>query len=73
MELVCVAQFNNPVEANIAKGMLDNHDIPSVLDNETIVGVLPMPSAIGGVRLMVRQEDYDLALELLKDHGDLNH
>ena len=37
MELVCVAQFNNPVEANIAKGMLENNDIPSILDNETIV------------------------------------
>ena len=73
MELVCVAQSNNPVEANIAKGMLENNDIPSILDNETIVSVLPMPSAIGGVRLMVRKEDYDQALELLKKHDDLNH
>lgn len=71
MELVCVAEFNNPVEANIAKGMLENHDIQSVLDNETIVSVLPMPSAIGGVRLMVRQQDYEAALKLLEQHDDI--
>ncbi len=73
MELTCVAQFNNPVEASIAQGMLENHGIRSVLDNATIVGVLPMPSAIGGVRLMVRKADYDRALELLHSHGDINH
>lgn len=72
MELVCVAEFSNPVEANIAKGMLENHDIPSVLDNETIVSVLPMPSAIGGVRLMVRKQDYDASLKLLEEHDDLD-
>jgi len=73
MELTCVAQFNNPVEANIAQGMLENHGIRSVLDNATIVSVLPMPSAIGGVRLMVRKADYDRALKLLHRHGDINH
>lgn len=71
MELVCAAEFSNPVEANIAKGMLVNHEIPCVLDNETIVSVLPMPSAIGGIRLMVRKEDYDTALKLLEEHDDL--
>ncbi|MCM1138617.1 MAG: DUF2007 domain-containing protein [Duncaniella sp.] len=71
MELVCVAEFSNPVEANIAKGMLENHDIPSVLDNETIVSVLPMTSAIGGVRLMVRKQDYDASFKLLEEHDDL--
>lgn len=72
MELRCVAQFNNPVEASIAQGMLENHDIPSVVDNATIVGLIPAPSAIGGVRLMVRDSDFDTAAELLREHGDMN-
>lgn len=73
MELVCVAQFASPVEANIARGMLENHDIRSILDNETIVGVLPMLQAIGGVRLMVMSKDYDEALRLLKSHHDVTN
>ncbi len=71
MELKCVAQFNTPVEASIAQGMLENNDIPSVLDNATIVSVIPVPSAIGGVRLMVREVDFDKAAELLREHGDM--
>lgn len=73
MELKCAAQFNTPAEASIAQGMLENHGIRSVLDNATIVSVLPMPSAIGGVRLMVRKEDYEKAYELLQVHGDITN
>lgn len=72
MKLTCVAQFSSPIAANIAQGMLENNGIKSVLDNATIVSVLPIPSAIGGVRLMAREEDRDKALELLKKHKDLD-
>lgn len=72
MKLTCVAQFSSPIAANIAQGMLENNGIKSVLDNATIVSVLPIPSAIGGVRLMVREEDRDKALELLREHKDLD-
>lgn len=70
MPLVCVAEFNNPVEASIAKGMLADHGIESVLDGSTILSVLPMPSSIGGVRMMVRDADAAEAQRLLKQHGD---
>ncbi|MCM1521104.1 MAG: DUF2007 domain-containing protein [Muribaculaceae bacterium] len=70
MALVCIAEFNNPVEASIAKGMLADHGIESVLDGSTILSVLPIPSSLGGVRMMVREEDASEARELLNKHGD---
>ena len=70
-KLVLAAEFGNPVEASIAQGMLENHGIKSIVDNSTILSVLPMPSAIGGVRLMVLSEDLPEATRLLEQHGDL--
>ncbi|MCM1163587.1 MAG: DUF2007 domain-containing protein [Muribaculaceae bacterium] len=70
MALVCIAEFNTPVEANIAKGMLSDHGIESVLDGSTILSVIPIPSSIGGVRMMVREEDAPEAERLLRQHGD---
>lgn len=71
MDLTCIAQFSNPVTADIARGMLENHGIRAIVDNGTILSVLPMPSAIGGARLMVLESDAQEALRLLGEHGDL--
>ena len=46
--MTCVAEFDNQVEASIAKGMLESHSIPAIVDNGTILSVLPMPLTIGG-------------------------
>ena len=73
MALVHIASFANPVEAEIARGMLADHGIESVADGSTILSVMPMPEALGGVRLMVNSRDYDEALRLLEEHGDLDH
>lgn len=71
MALVCIAEFNTPVGASIARGMLDDHGIESVLDGSTILSVIPVPSSIGGVRMMVREEDAPRAKALLEEHGDI--
>lgn len=63
-----VATFDNPVEANIARTQLEEHDIPCHLDDENIVSNHPMlGSAMGGVKLMVRDEDADQAAEILEE------
>lgn len=71
MSLVCIATFPDPIEANIASGMLAEYGIPAILDGATILGVIPVPSSIGEVRMMVRREDADRACELLSEHSDI--
>lgn len=72
MPLVLAATFSDPTAASIAAGMLAEHDIPSALDGSTILSVLPMPEAIGGVRLMVNSDDLPEAMRLLREHGDID-
>ena len=72
MPLVCIAEFNTPIEASIARGMLEDNGIESVLDGSTILSVIPVPASIGGVRMMVREEDAQRARALLDEHGDIN-
>lgn len=63
--------FSTPQEAYIAKGMLDANGIPSIINNEDFYNVYPIGfNSIGGIRLMVPEEDYDKAIQLLKEHGD---
>ncbi|WP_297057729.1 DUF2007 domain-containing protein [uncultured Duncaniella sp.] len=68
--MTCVAEFDNQVEASIAKGMLESHSIPAIVDNGTILSVLPMPLTIGGARLMVNDSQASEAIDLLNRHGD---
>ncbi len=72
MPLSCIAQFNTPAEASMAQGMLESHGIRSIVDNGTILSVIPIPSTIGGARLMVNSDDVDEAIRLLREHGDLD-
>ncbi len=52
--------------------MLEDNGIESVLDGSTILSVIPVPASIGGVRMMVREEDAQRARALLDEHGDIN-
>ena len=71
MSLVVAAEYLDEVKASIAAGMLDANGIPSVLEG-THVAQMYFSSAIWNpVRLMVRQDDLDAALELLRQHGDI--
>lgn len=69
---VAVASYHSPVEANIARTRLEEHDIPCRLDNEMLVGNGPVLGATNaGVRLMVREENAQAAAELLsQSRGD---
>lgn len=67
MKLVPADTFSSAVSANIALGMLRNHDIPCILDGETISTVMGIQLTPGdSIRLMVREEDLPRAIALLK-------
>lgn len=67
-ELVAVKSFRNRLEAEFAKNLLDEHDIPSFISAEDAGGMRPPPFSFEpGVRLIVRSIDLIPARRLLKE------
>ena len=62
--LVNVARFNDPVEAQMAKGMLESAGIECFLVGENVNNLL---NAAFRVRLQVRSEDEATARELMAE------
>lgn len=60
MELKVLERFMNPVDAEIAKGVLEANGVACMITNSVIASVLPFE-----LHLMVREEDYELAREIL--------
>ena len=56
-DLVTVERFTNPLEAHIARGLLESEGIPASLGSEHHVWASwPISQALGGVRLQVPAE-----------------
>ena len=69
-ELVTVATFTYPYEANLLKGRLETEDIVCFLENENIVTANPFYSnAVGGVQIRVKKEDEQKALKIIAETG----
>lgn len=67
--LVTVATYNSDWEAHIAQGVLDAHDIESVLGNEVFSSIYPIGfNSLGGVSLSVRAADAARTREVLAGH-----
>ena len=67
MKLVTIGIYNNPHEAYVAKSLLESCDIQTWIQDENIVGLATiMGPAFGGMKLQVKEEDYDAALEILE-------
>jgi Putative prokaryotic signal transducing protein len=65
-DLVELAQFPSSAEAAIVRGRLDAEGIRSELDGEAMASWFwYFGSAVGGVRLLVSEDDVDRAAELL--------
>ncbi len=60
--------FESPIEANIVKGRLENEGIPCFVTNENFSNLMPHYNRIldSGVQLMIRQTDYQKAVEILE-------
>jgi hypothetical protein len=66
---ILVGRYRDSGEAMIAKSMLDSAGIECFLGDENIVRIDWLYSnLIGGIKLMVRQEDAETARSLLKEN-----
>jgi Putative prokaryotic signal transducing protein len=63
-DLVVISTYPSAADATIAKGVLDDADIESMIRTDDAGGMYP---AIGGADLLVRAEDRDKARELLTE------
>lgn len=68
--LVTVATFLNHIEADLAKSALEAAGIESMIQSDDCGGVRPH-LWMGGIQLLVRDEDAQRALEILNP-GDTN-
>jgi hypothetical protein len=62
-ELIAVSTFPSTVDAQIAKGVLDEAGIESMIRSDNAGGMYP---AIAGAELLVRAEDLARATEALQ-------
>jgi hypothetical protein len=63
-EIVTVASFSSPSEAQIARGFLESFGIEVLVGDENI-SRMENPVLVGGAKLQVRAGDADRARELL--------
>ena len=67
---VLLRTFVLPHELAIVRGHLESEDIPCLVKDALTTQTNPMLSnAIGGVKLLVRQSDFEKATQLLKEWG----
>lgn len=62
-ELIVVSTFRSVAEAEIAKGVLDEEGIHSLIRSDNVGGMYP---AIAEAELLVRAQDADRANEVLQ-------
>ncbi|MDA8097219.1 MAG: DUF2007 domain-containing protein [Desulforudis sp.] len=63
--LVKVATFFSPAEAHLFKDLLDAQGITGYLFDEQLQVLIPHP--MGGIKLMVAEEDRQRAIELIQE------
>jgi hypothetical protein len=65
-DLVTVATASTPIEANIMKSKLESEGLTCFVADQNMVSINPLYSnAVGGVRVQVRQGDFEKAKEIL--------
>ena len=71
-KLVVLTKFSFPLDANIAKANLESVGIPSFIADEHTINMQWLYSdAMGGVRLLVPEQHYEEALEIIGE--DFSH
>ncbi|EBS5765038.1 DUF2007 domain-containing protein [Salmonella enterica subsp. enterica serovar Enteritidis] len=65
---ILLEQYLSPVEASIVAGRLESEGIAVMLLDEHVVWNNPLQAqAVGGVKLLVKQQDLDAARSVLND------
>lgn len=55
-KLIVVETYTDPLDAHVARGLLESEGIPALLHSEHLVSALwPLANALGGVRLQVAE------------------
>jgi hypothetical protein len=68
--LVTIMTAADPCELVILQGRLESEGIPCFLQDELAARLAPFVSdAIGGVKLRVREQDFERAFRLLEEEG----
>lgn len=69
--LVTVATFNTPAEAQLAKNVLEEEGIKSMIADEEVVGMAwYIGNAVGGVKLLVLEHDWMKARATIAQHQE---
>ena len=64
-----VASFTSTLDAELARTLLDQHDISSRPEGDILAGAaLPLQTAFGGVRVMVAADNAECASKLIGAH-----
>lgn len=71
-ELVTIATFANSIQANLAKGELEEEGIHSVVAGDDLGGTLAFMTSSIGVKLCVRREDIKAARQVLTEADSEN-
>lgn len=65
-DLIIAATFDFDWQAHMAQGLLAEHGIPSVLDNEIFGSLYPIGfNSIGGINLRVFRRDLERARKII--------
>ncbi len=68
MNFKLIATYDNYMLANMTMGLMTENDIKCHLKDENIVTMDPLlNAAVGGIKLLVEEKDYDKALALMLD------
>lgn len=63
-----IASYDNYLLANMTMGLMTENEIKCQLKDEHIVTMDPLlNAAVGGIKLLVEEKDYDRALSLMKE------
>lgn len=69
-ELVVIRSYSTESEAQLASSVLEANGIPSVVLPDTAGGMMPNLAVLFPVRLAVRVEDAEIAVEILDTESD---
>jgi len=73
MKIRKLAAYIEPIEAHIVKAMLEDNGIYCFVKDEYMVNMNWLYSnAVGGVKVMVGDDDYEKAMELISDNDKGN-
>ena len=65
-DIICIKNYNNRVEAELAKSFLKESDIEAIVSTDDCGGLYPnLLLSTGGARLLVKEEEAQKALDVL--------